>query len=253
MALRGTIADFGLADALQLIAGGHRSGSLTIRGPEHDLELRIRGGAVSEVRARGPTAPTLAERLGRAGLVTSAQLRHARAEGGRTGQPAEAVLLAEGLVEPGPLTEQEIRHRWELVLAPFTWRSGTYRFDNGVAEAPDPGAIPLDQVLMRGLRLVEGWTEVRRRIPSATWTVARRIPLPEDEDPFDPFDPVTEASRTGRPGRAPVSDEARALHGRARPGLAVGPLVDRAPMDRYEATCALAELIEAGLLVIAPP
>lgn len=248
MPLEGTIADYGLGDVLQLIAAGRRSGRLSLSGDHGAVELELCSGAVAEVTTERPRAPELGSRMVRAGLLTDASLGWALAERAESGRDLGELLLEADLVDAPTLRSQADLLRWEILLAPFTWGSGRYAFENGPPRSPPPGALPVDLLLMRGLQLVEGWGDALRRVPSRAWVVARRLPLP----PPGAHDPFADAT-TARPGQAPLSDEAGSLHRLATPSAPVARVIDRAPFDRYGATFALAELVDAGLVVLSPP
>lgn len=250
MALEGTIADYGLGDVMQLLARGRRSGRLRLSGEHDTLEMHLASGHIAGIHSDRPASAELGSRMVRAGVLSESNLGWALAKRVETGRELGSILIEADLIDPDELELQTELHEWELLLAPFTWSKGRYAFENGPSEPSPEGALPLDLLLMRGVQLVDGWKEALRRVPSRSWVVARRLPLPPPVEP-DPFG--IEASTTSRPGQAPLSDEARELHPLAALGEGVGRVLDRARLDRYGATSALAELVDAGLVVLSPP
>lgn len=253
MALRGTVSDYGLADVLQLIAIGGRSGHLCIERGSDTLNLMIRAGVVVDVRGGLAPDAALGSRLVQAELLTDELLGWALVERAKTGRSVAELLTEAEHVHPDDLRQQANLHRWDTILAPFTWDSGRYAFKDGevVDEDPWTDPVPVDQLLMRGLRLVEEWSGAVEQVPSRRWVVARRVPLPaptsSDLDPFlAGFEPGPEPDPT-------ISEEARAVHVLAAPGIRVGWVMSRSPYDRYETTLALAELTHGHFLVLTPP
>ncbi len=251
MPLRGTVHDYGLADVLQLIAAGSRSGRLRLDREGDVLELALSVGQVVDARTGAPLDAALGSRLVQAGLLTDEQLGWALAERARTGRS-----LAHLVIGAGHLSREEVGHhatlqRWETVLGPFTWDRGRYTFEDTDVTVVDGWVepIPVDQLLRRGLRLVEDWRAATAVVPSRTWMVERRLPLPAatGDDPF------AEAFGDDGPLEEPISDEVREVHALAEPGARLHRVLGRSPFDRYETTLALAELVGRGFVVLSPP
>lgn len=251
MPLRGTVRDYGLADVLQLISGGARSGRLRLEHGAEVLEWALSSGTVVDVRTDRALDGALGSRLVQAGLLSDDVLGLALAERARTGYPIARILVQGGHLSEDEIREQSTLHRWDLVLAPFTWDGGSYTFDDVELTNHESWAEPLgvDHILMRGLRLVDEWPEASDRVPSRSWVVARRVPLPPPAPEPDPFS-IVEVAPSGDPQ---VSDEAREIHAVAAPGARVGRILARARLDRFETTLALAELSKRGYIVLTPP
>lgn len=251
MALRGTVADYGLADVLQLIARGSRSGRLQLENGAEAVDVTVASGTVVDVRTGLAPDGALGSRLVLAGVLNDELLGHALAERARTGRSIANILLNSGALESDVLRRHATLLRWDTVLAPFTWGDGRYAFEEA-AIPPTEGwadAIPIDHVLMKGLRLVEEWPRAVERIPSRRWVVARRVPLPPVTEPSDPFSEAFQPSS----GSKGVTEEARAVHLLAAPGTRITRLLGQSPYDRFETTLALAELVRGGFVVVTPP
>jgi hypothetical protein len=251
MPLRGTVSDYGLADVLQLIAAGARSGRLVVERPSEGLDISLAAATVVDVRTGRPTDAALGARLVQAGLLTEDRLGWALAERAETGTSIGQLLSERGDVDPSTIAAQATLQRWDTLLAPFTWQEGRYSFREGEVTVTEGWAatIPVDQLIMRGLRLVADWPSAVTRVPSRRWVIARRLPLPPAPAEVDPFGGAFDL----RSQQAAVSDEARAVHAIAAPGASVLTVVGRAPFDGYETTLALSELVEGGFLVLSPP
>ena len=250
MPLRGRVTDYGLADILQLVSQGGRSGRLRVEQGMELIDIYLSHGTVVDVRtSEAGSDGALGIRLVRAGLLTDSALGQVLALRAESG-----ALIGDLLTRGGHVEDRDVRHhatllRWDALMSPFTWSTGQYALEESEITVQESWAepIPVDHVLLKGLRLVEEWPNARKQIPSMGWVVARRLPLPaasENIDPFDAIAPEPEGS---------VTEEARAIHNLAAPGAGIAYIIGCSPFDRYETTLALAELAEKGFIVVTPP
>lgn len=251
MPLRGTVNDFGLADVLQLVARGGRSGRLRMEQGADVVEVDLAAGTVVDARTERASDGALGSRLVQAGLLSDEILGRALAERAQSGRSIAAILTSSGT-----LSEDDVRHhatllRWDLLMTPFVWTEGHYHFEDIEITLAESWAepIPVDMVLMKGLRLIEEWPAARATIPSRSWTIARRLPLPPPAEPEDIFG----ALGNDAPLEAEIGEEARVIHDLAAPGVRVSRIVGRSPFDRFETTLTLASLAKQGYVVVTPP
>lgn len=266
MPLRGTVANYGLADVLQLVAQGARSGRLRIERGSDRIDVMLDAGTIVGVETGVLPDSALGSRLVQAGVLTDELLGHALAEQARSGLSIGHFLTRAGHLDPSVLRRQATLHRWDSVMAPFTWNEGQYALEDVAVTVGDEWAdpIPVERLLIKGLRLVEEWPRAVAQVPSRRWIVARRVPLP----PMTPAsNPLTAGLMNGgglsfevdvllEPGSASagvVSDEARIVHRLAAPGARIALIVGRSPFDAFETVLALSELTEGGFVVLSPP
>lgn len=254
MALRGTVTDYGLADVLQLVVSGGRSGLLRMERGQEAIDVYLRSGVIVDARSGATADGPLGSRLVQAGVLSEEQLGLALADRIETERGLGEVLLERGWLEEGLLRAQATLQRWELLMAPFTWEDGDYALSDGEPESESEWAepIPADQMLRKGLRLTEEWPAANRAVPSRQWTVARRLPLPPAAPGLEPFSAVFD-SPEAITVPDDVSEEARWVHALCAPGVSVGRVIGRSPVDRFETTLGLAELANRGYIVVAPP
>lgn len=168
MAIRGNLSEASLADVLQLLALGQKSGCLSVAreasfGTVHFDRGRIVHAAIVNRRDR------LGDRLVRRGAITADALARVVA----TVPPDDdrelaTALLAQGLVEHDPLMLQYRAQVEEAVYHLFAWNTGTFTFEPD-AHAPDREpllSISADTLLLEGARRVDEWTQIERKIPS---------------------------------------------------------------------------------------
>jgi hypothetical protein len=251
--MKGRIEDFGLADVLQLIQASGKTGVLLLDNGEDEVEVAMRGGWI--VGADTPLRPSgaqLAPRLVRAGLLNRGQMGNALKRRAETGEP-----IARILVEMEYASEETIQRylglqMTDLLLDLFTWKKGTYFFDECTVD--DAGvvadAIAVEHLLIHGFRIADEWPLVCARIPSFGFVVEERVALPPEREPV--VDDLFGEIPMDRPDEDIGTNE-RLIHGLCLPGTDVQTIIDRAPIGRFETCRCLSTLIGAGFVRIEPP
>ena len=120
----------------------------------------------------------LAEFLVRTGKITAAQ-RDTLIETVRTsGKQEGAVLIERGIVRPADLVDQVNLQVKQIILDLFTWRNGTYQFNEG--PLPQADILPLSMttagIIMDGIGALE-WQGIRKTLPPPE-TVLRPAAVP---------------------------------------------------------------------------
>jgi hypothetical protein len=125
----------------------------------------------------------------------------------------------------------------------FSWKSGTYAFEPGDVTFDRDTVTPLrcESVLMEGYRIIDEWPMVRRKITSSAMTFERLQELD------------AEAAQAG--GRGAGGGESAALgrnewrvYALARPGVTVERIADVSRLGEFEASKALFNLVNLGVL-----
>ncbi len=167
MAIRGSLSEASLADVLQLLALGQKTGVLSLAregsfGAVHFDRGMIWHAALVNRRDR------LGDRLVRAGLLDADALARLYA-----GLPDDddrhlaQVLMADDLVEPEVLSRECRTLIEEVVCVLFTWNTGTFAFEPQASPSePLIVALPADSLLMEAARRVDEWTQIEKKIPS---------------------------------------------------------------------------------------
>jgi hypothetical protein len=248
--LRGNLQDFGLADILQLIVKGQKSGVFVVRSPSDEVHVTFNEGWVFDVTADSrPNDSKLGSRLVRAGLLSHAALGQTLKRRAETGVP-----LARLIVEGGHASEEVVMAHATLIASDtlfeiFTWRAGTYEFHDGVM--PRPATIePLagEQLLMQGIVLTDEWPNIEARVPSPLCFVERRWALPPEQTLDD-----APLFASAAPGEPEIGPEEREIHGLCVPGTEVQAVIDRASVHRYEVLRCLSVLVGAHYVRLAEP
>lgn len=260
MALTGFIEDFGLADVLQLLVQRGKSGTILLTNEGDELRAAIEGGAIVAVENLGrPIESELASRLARSGFMTTTQLGLALKERANTEEPISRILVRLRFVAPGVVRAFASAQAMDALLDVFAWPKGKYAFVDGgldgLVRSIDP--IGMDRLLLTVIRSMDESPEIERVVPSLTARVEQIRPLPdapadehgegltsmlgEDRGPV-----VDDLFGDGEGSPQELGREARTLFALSRGLPSVRALLERAPLSRFEALRALADLVLAG-------
>ena len=188
MALAGTLKDFGIADILQLIAQQQKTGVLHLRSKDQEVKVGFVDGAiVSAESATKKKRDLFGHMLVQAELITESQLELALETQKRSLQ-----RLGDCLISQGVLTKDQYRRMAQLqfnetLYRLFTWKSGTYEFEQGPVhhDTHDLDPVRAESVLMEGFRMVDEWPVIRKRIPRYDLVFAPGKTLPPEGDPTE--------------------------------------------------------------------
>ena len=172
MALQGTIRDFGLPDIFQLIGLQRKTGILTLVNDKdkESVTVTFEGGMVVMADSSGRR---LEDRLGNV-LVKQGKLSRERLEEALTVQKQTLQRLGRILAATNAITTRDLRDALQvqvsqIVFRVFRWRDGRYQFN--AADAVDfdrENFVPMsaDFILMEGIRMVDEWPIIEKKIPS---------------------------------------------------------------------------------------
>jgi len=172
MALEGTIRDFGLPDIFQLIGLQRKTGLLTLTNEkdEEKVTITFEGGMVVMADS---TARRLEDRLGnvlvKQGKVTRERLDEALALQKQTLQRLGHVLASASAITAKDLRDALSVQISQIVFRVFRWRDGAYQFtpvDNVDYDRENFAPMSTDFILMEGIRMVDEWPIIEKRIPS---------------------------------------------------------------------------------------
>jgi hypothetical protein len=201
MALEGSLADFGLADILQLIYFQRKTGVLTLEGKMDKVRLLFIegniGGAESKRRMEDNR---LGKILLKKGHVLEKDLEAALGEQRKTGDKLGNILMRNGLVEKGIIKDVVQAQITETIIQLFGWKRGTYEFTTqGVQQDQDlPFSLDTQHLLMEGLRIVDEWSIIQGRF-SVDSLLRKRVDAPsglteEEQEVFDYVDGENDVS-----------------------------------------------------------
>jgi CheY-like chemotaxis protein len=170
-ALSGDLALISIADVLTLLQDQQQTGVLSLARTDARLDVFLRSGRIDFATARGVPEEFL---LGRfvvdAGQVTAGAL--ARVVEERRRRPAGLPLLGADLISRGLLTPAGLRKAMAmqtsaLVFEGLRWGGGRFHFharDLPPLAREAALALPVDGLIMEGLRRVDEWRLIERDI-----------------------------------------------------------------------------------------
>jgi len=236
MALEGTFKDFHIADIVQLIGLQRKNGTLALEGEDDTLVVTFQDGAAVWAQS---TQWSWEDRLGRLlvarRLLSATQLQELTTAQQERNKKLGVLLMERGLVQRKDWEAMVAREVEETVYRPFGWKSGRYRFvSQPSVETPDGhiGPIPAEALLIEGIRRVDEWPLIHKRVPSTA--MAFRVgggqfnPKQVEENEVKMLD-LVDGKRTAQ------------------------ELADASGLGEFEAMRALAALVSAGAISAVGP
>lgn len=258
MALKGTLKDFGIADILQLIGQQQKTGTLVLRSKDQEVQIGFKDGNI--VKAEGlnrKRKDLIGAMLVRAEIITEEQLEESLEIQRRTLKRLGDVLVASKALTAERFHQMVQLQMTETLYRLFSWKSGTYLFEQGEVDFDAKAAHPLraESVLMEGFRMIDEWPEIKRKISryDLTFEKVKDLPdaTPSGEDDFDAAfdDAFSEEKKDEKKGDfASLGRAERTLHGLVMPGRDVRKLIDLSCLGEFETCKALLNLVNLDYL-----
>jgi hypothetical protein len=172
MALEGTIRDFGLPDIFQLIGLQRKTGTLTLTHETDDETVTVTFENGMVVMADS-SVRRLEDRLGnvlvKQGKISRERLDEALGTQKQTLQRLGHILTASTAITARDLHDALQVQISQIVFRVFRWRDGRYQFTPADAVDYDRdnfGPMSTDFILMEGIRMVDEWPIIEKKIPS---------------------------------------------------------------------------------------
>ncbi len=256
MALSGTLKDFGIADILQLIGHQTKTGRLLLKTGSDEVEVSFIDGNVVFANEKARTQSNLlGSLLLRAELLSKEQLDEALSMQQRTLKRLGDILIEMQIVTEQQLAQMMRLQTTETLYKLFSWKSGTYQFEQEDIDAAKSSFEPIraESILLEGFRRVDEWPALRKKIPSVDATFVKLKEL-------DTRDlPSIDDGGLGLDGSAPDADgkpteRHKLIYRLGVGGKDVQRLVDASRIGEFEALKVLSDLIEWGYIKpLTPP
>ena len=180
MALKGTLRDFALPDIFQLIGMQRKTGMLTLESDRETVIVVFENGKVvhadSTVRRLDDLLGTV---LVRQGKLKKEDLEAALARQKVSMQRLGFILTNQGYIASRDLKEALSEQVQQIVFRIFRWEDGHYNFDpSNEVDYDRENVIPVtaDHILMEGIRRVDEWPIIEKRIPSLDIAFRQLVP-----------------------------------------------------------------------------
>src|SRR5262245_1248353 len=170
MALEGTIKDFGLPDIFQLIGLQRKTGILTLTSEKESVTVTFENGMVVMADS---SSKRLEDRIGSV-LVKQGKLGKERLEEALATQQQTLQRLGHILATSNYITTKDLKEALQvqvsqIVFRVFRWRDGQYNFaatDSVDFDRENFTPMSADFILMEGIRMVDEWPIIVKKIPS---------------------------------------------------------------------------------------
>ena len=169
MALSGTLKDFALPDIFQLIGMQRKTGLLTLESDRETVSVIFEQGMVVHSDS---TIRRLDDLLGnvlvRQGKLQKEHLEEVLAKQKVSMQRLGFILTNQGYIDRDALKVALSEQVQQIVFRVFRWKTGNYHFDPIDADYDRENVSPVstDHILMEGIRRVDEWPIIEKRIPS---------------------------------------------------------------------------------------
>ena len=166
MAIRGKLSEASLADVLQLLALGQKTGCLSIAREDSIGEIHFEQGRIVHAFVVN-RRERLGDRLVRAGIVVADTLaRLIAAEQPRDDRALAALLVSRGYAEDSEVDPHQRALVEDAVYQMFAWSHGTFTFETfGRDDVPASLlSIPADSLLLESARRVDEWSVIEKKI-----------------------------------------------------------------------------------------
>ena len=168
MAINGSLDEASLADVLQLLSLGQKTGRLSVSDQSNLGHVYLDTGKITHaflVNRR----QRLGDILFKSGHITQDQLSDVMAK--QKQNPEKRV--GEILVETGAISADALRQNMqvqieEAVYFLFTWRRGDFAFARDVKPDPDDFLVSInpESLLLEAARRVDEWSVIEKKVPS---------------------------------------------------------------------------------------
>ena len=238
-ALHGNLKDFGIAEVFQLIGQQRKTGLLEIKGPDgQQVSLSFDEGAVvSATPVARREHEVLGQRLVRCGLMTQETLASLLNESEASARSLPALIVAQEHVSPRDLEEISVLLTGETIFEVLRWSGGSFHFSaQGVAhDRPPEKLLAAEQILMDGLRMVDEWQTFCQRIPP-------------EETVFDRCGSLDSFRQRNQRELRCLPQQADKIFQLVDGRLTLRRVIDLSRLGVFEATRAIVELTDAGLI-----
>jgi hypothetical protein len=176
--LTGTLRTITFPDLLQLLSGGRKTGTLTLRNGEHVKQIFFKDGEIISSSSDDP-AEYLGQFLLSQGRISEDQLKKALDIQAKTGVLIGKILVMVGAVSENDLNAMLTRKAEETIFGLFLWDEGTFSFEEGVLPAQQMITLSLrvQDILLEGVKAYDDLQRIRKEFRSSR-AILRRTAKP---------------------------------------------------------------------------
>jgi hypothetical protein len=258
MALEGTIKDFGLPDIFQLIGLQRKTGLLTLTNEKESVTVTFENGMVVMADS---ASKRLEDRLG-AVLVKQGKLSKERLEEALQVQRQTLQRLGHVLATNSYITAKDLKDALQvqvshIVFKVFRWRDGNYNFaptDTVDYDRENFNPMSADFILMEGIRMVDEWPIIEKKIPSMDIVFRSAVdpalievgPPRGDESPAGA--PAAKRTPASPSNKIRLSPEEERLYRRVDGTRSVQAIIDASGAPEFDVCRTLFDLLNRNII-----
>jgi len=184
--LKGDLRTMPLAEVLQWVAAGRKTGTLHVRRGPVDKRILLKDGALFSSWSNDPREQ-LGQFLLRLRLISEERLFRALSAQEERGQLLGAILLQDGVLSEDELRRALRTKAEEMVYDLFLWPSGDFEFREGelagnILITFESAVTP---VIMEGIRRLDEWHRIREVFPDQQTRFRPAQPQPAPATPLE--------------------------------------------------------------------
>jgi hypothetical protein len=256
MALEGTIKDFGLPDIFQLIGLQRKTGNLTLSNDKESVTVTFENGMVVMADS---SSKRLEDRLGNV-LVKQGKLGKERLEEALDTQKQTLQRLGHILATNSYITGKDLRDALQvqvsqIVFKVFRWRDGQYNFapaDTVDYDRENFTPMSADFILMEGIRMVDEWPIIEKKIPSMDMVFRPVVDAAMIELGGGPDDSIGTAAdgkrAAGASNKIRLTVEEEKIYRRVDGVRTVQALIDASGSGEFEVCRTLLDLLNRNII-----
>jgi Domain of unknown function (DUF4388) len=168
MGITGNLATMSIADLLQFLETGQKSGALRVIRENVTKEIFFEEGCIIGSKSTDPKE-YFGQFLLHYGKIDEPQLRQALVnQRHQRDMPLGKILRSMGVFSEGEMTELLHRLAMEILYELFLWEQGDFQFEDGVSPPPTATRIEIKptRLVMEGVYRMDEWRRYREVLPS---------------------------------------------------------------------------------------
>jgi hypothetical protein len=170
MSLAGELATMALADIMQWVSQGRKTGTLHVSRGALQKKVSFEDGVIVSSWSNDPRE-SLGQFLVRDRVVTEEQLFRCLIRQETEGKPLGALLVQDKLLADEDLVRMLGHKAEETVYDLFHWPEGKFQFKDGEkSDSPFPVHLDVTNVIMEGIRRIDEWQRMRSVVPTTETT-----------------------------------------------------------------------------------
>lgn len=170
MAFQASLKDFTIPDIFQMIGMQKKTGILTTLEGRRKVIIHFHNGNVTHASEAGSDMDLKIGRIMvKSGMISEDDLNEASAQRKNTKKKLGQILIKRNIIDHETLKEMLRVQTTQIIYKLFQLQEGKYSFDSDAPvslEEDSFAPIPVQQILMEGMRIIDEWPAISKKISS---------------------------------------------------------------------------------------